>query len=102
RLLYYRAHNGSLSSATHLAAHLAAIDGRRRMLRDPNLRPHEGVVVAKLARDHVLVGAELLRHGRRGEARRHLAAAFRLAPTLKPLAGWIASWIAPGSVLRRL
>jgi glycosyltransferase involved in cell wall biosynthesis len=102
RLLYYRAHNGSLSSATHMAAHLAAIQGRRRMLRDPSLRPHESVIIKKLARDHVLVGAEMLRQGRRREARGHLAAAIKLVPTSKALGGWLASWIAPGSVLRHL
>jgi glycosyltransferase involved in cell wall biosynthesis len=102
RLLFYRAHDGSESSAAHLSAHLAAIRGRRRMLRDPSFRPHERVIVGQLARDHVLVGAELLRQGRRSEARAHLAAAIRLAPTLKALGGWAASWIAPASVLSRL
>src|SRR5262249_9071015 len=102
RLLYYRAHDSSLSNGAHLSIHLASIHGRRRMLRDPNLRPHKAIIVRKLARDHVLVGAELLRRGRRREGREHLGAAVRLAPTPKALAGWTASWIAPSSLLGRL
>jgi glycosyltransferase involved in cell wall biosynthesis len=101
RLLFYRAHDGN-ESAAHLSAHLAAIRGRRRMLRDPGLRPHKGVIVGQLARDHVLVGAEMLRQGRRSEARAHLGAAIRLAPTSKALGGWAASWVAPSGVLSRL
>jgi glycosyltransferase involved in cell wall biosynthesis len=102
RLLFYRAHDSSESSSAHLSAHLAAIRGRRRMLRDPNFRPHERVIVGQLAQDHVVVGAGLLRRGLRREARAHLAAAIRLAPTLKALGGWTASWIAPSSVLGRM
>ena len=102
RLLFYRAHDGSESSAAHVPAHLAAIRGRRRMLGDPDMRPYRRLIVRRLARDHVLVGAELLRRGVRGEARAHLAAAIRLAPTLKAFGGWTASWIAPPEMLRRL
>jgi glycosyltransferase involved in cell wall biosynthesis len=102
RLLYYRAHEASESSAANLSAHLAAIRGRRRMLQDPSFRPYERVIIARLARDHVVVGAELLRRGRRREAKRHLGAAIRIAPTWKALGGWTASWIAPSSVLSRL
>jgi glycosyltransferase involved in cell wall biosynthesis len=102
RLLYYRAHHASESSAAHLSAHLSAIRGRRRMLRDPKFRRHRRLIVRRLARDHMLVGAELLRQGVRREARTHLAAAIRLAPTLKALGGWTASWIAPSRVVSRL
>jgi glycosyltransferase involved in cell wall biosynthesis len=102
RLLFYRAHDASESSAARLSAHLAAIRGRRRMLGDPNFRPYRRLIVTRLARDHVLVGGELLRRGVRRDARVHLAAAIRLDPTLKALGGWTASWIAPREVLRRL
>jgi glycosyltransferase involved in cell wall biosynthesis len=102
RLLYYRAHGGSQSSAAKLSAHLGAIRGRRRMLEDPNFRPYEDVLTKRLARDHILVGAELLRHGVRREARAHLGAAIRLDPTVKALGGWTASWIAPSSLLARV
>jgi glycosyltransferase involved in cell wall biosynthesis len=102
RLLYYRAHEASESSAENLAAHLGAIRGRRRMLEDPRLRPHEHVITKRLARDHVLVGATLLRQGERREARSHLAAAIRLDPTFKAVGGWTATWIAPSSLVSRL
>jgi glycosyltransferase involved in cell wall biosynthesis len=102
RLLYYRAHAAQWSSAAKLSAHLAAIRGRRRMLRDPCLRPHQAVVAKRLARDHVLVGGELLRQGERREARSNLVAAIRLDPTLKALGGWAASWIVSSKLLARL
>jgi GT2 family glycosyltransferase len=102
RLLYYRAHGASESSAEKLSAHLAAIWCRRRMLKDPGLRPCDRLLAARLARDHTLVGAELLRRGRRTAARSHLAAAIRLDPTLKALGGWTATWVAPSNVLGRL
>jgi glycosyltransferase involved in cell wall biosynthesis len=102
RLLYYRAHGAQWSGKAKVSAHLAAIRGRRRMLRDPCLRSHEAVITKRLARDHLLVGAELLRHGERREARTNLVAAIQLDPTLKALGGWTASWIAPPEVLRRL
>jgi glycosyltransferase involved in cell wall biosynthesis len=102
RLLYYRAHEASESSGAHVAAHLSAIRGRRRMLQDPRLHPYERVITRRLARDHVLVGAELLRRGGRGEARSHLVAAIRLDPTLKALGAWGASWIAPSNLLAHL
>jgi GT2 family glycosyltransferase len=102
RLLYYRSHRASDSSAAHVAANLAAIRGRERMLQDPCLLPHRHVITKRLARDHLLVGADRLRRGGRREARFHLAAALRLHPTLKALGGWTASWIAPSSVLGRL
>jgi GT2 family glycosyltransferase len=102
RLLYYRAHEASETSGAHLAVHLSAIRGRRRMLRDPVFRPHERVIRTRLARDHVLVGAELLRRGGRREARSHLATALRLDPTVKALGGWAASWIVPSNLLAHL
>jgi GT2 family glycosyltransferase len=102
RLLYYRAHGASQSSVAHLAANLAAIRGRERMLQDPCLLPYRRLIIKRLARDHVLAGAELLRRGGRSEARSHLAAGLRLDPTLKALGGWAATWIAPSSVLGRL
>jgi glycosyltransferase involved in cell wall biosynthesis len=102
RLLYYRAHDASESSSANVAAHLAAIRGRRRMFRDPDLRPYERLISRRLARDHVLVGAELLRRGHRRQAKAHLAAAMRVAPTLKAFGGWAASCIAPSAVLKRV
>jgi glycosyltransferase involved in cell wall biosynthesis len=102
RLLYYRAHGASETGTARLAAHLSAIRGRRRMLRDPGFRPYASVLTTRLARDHVLVGAELLRRRGRSEARSHFAAAIRLDPTLKALGAWAASWIAPSSLLPHL
>jgi glycosyltransferase involved in cell wall biosynthesis len=101
RLLYYRVHGGSNTSAK-LAAHLASAHTRRRMLDDPGLRPYRSLIANRLARDHTLVGAELLRQGCRRDARVHLTAAIRLGATLKPLAGWMASWIIPSPLLGRL
>jgi glycosyltransferase involved in cell wall biosynthesis len=102
RLLYYRAHDASETSGAHLAVHLSAIRGRQRMLRDPVFRAHERAIRTRLARDHVLVGAELLRRGGRREARSHLVAAIRMEPTLKAVGGWAASWIAPSILLAHL
>ena len=102
RLLYYRAHGGSQSSAAKVSAHLGAIRGRRRMLQDPNFRPHKRIITKRLARDHVLVGAERLRQGARMQARAHLGAAIRLNPTVKALGGWTASWVAPSKLLERV
>lgn len=102
RLLYYRAHAASETSLGKLSCHLDAICGRRRMLADPRLLPHERVITRKLARDHVVAGAELLRGGLRREARSHLAAAVRLDPTLKALGGWTSTWIVPPKLARHL
>ena len=102
RLLYYRAHGSSESSTASVAASRAAIRGRERMLQDPRLLPHERVITERLARDHVHVGADLLRRGVRREARSHLATALRLDPTLKALGGWAATWIAPRNSLSHL
>jgi glycosyltransferase involved in cell wall biosynthesis len=102
RLLYYRAHDASETTGAHLAVHLSAIRGRQRMLRDPVFGAHERAIKTRLARDHVLVGAEFLRRGGRREARSHLTEAIRLEPTLKAVGGWAASWIAPSTFLGHL
>jgi glycosyltransferase involved in cell wall biosynthesis len=102
RLMYYRAHPASHSSAGLLSSHLSAIRCRRMMLEDPEMRAYESVIKAKLARDHVLAGAELLRGGDRADARSHLADALRLRPTMKALGGWTVSWVATPSRLARL
>jgi glycosyltransferase involved in cell wall biosynthesis len=102
RLLYYRMHDGSATATAKLAAHLGAAHARRRMLDDPGLRPYRPVIVNRLAKDHTVVGAALLRQGRRRGARSHLAAAVQLDPSLKAIAGWIATWIAPSRWLVHL
>jgi glycosyltransferase involved in cell wall biosynthesis len=102
RLMYYRAHSGSLTAAGPLSTRLSAIRCRTVMLEDPDMRAHRALIATRLARDHVLAGAELLRRGQRGEARLHLADALRLRPTVKALGGWTASWVAPPSLLSRL
>jgi glycosyltransferase involved in cell wall biosynthesis len=102
RLLYYRMHGGSATAASKFAAHLGAAHARRRMLDDSGLRPYRTVIAKRLARDHTLVGAELLRKDCRKGARVHLAAAIRLDPTLRAVAGWTATWLAPSGWLGRL
>lgn len=102
RLLYYRSHAAMDSATQKFAAHSAAIRFRRRMLEDSALRPYRRLIAERLARDHTLVGADLLRQGARRSARSHLGAAIRLDPTWKPLGGWIAAWIAPSKLLARL
>jgi glycosyltransferase involved in cell wall biosynthesis len=102
RLLYYRVHGGSVTSRSKLAAQLAAARVRRRMLDDPELRPYRTLIANRLARNHTVVGAELLRQGCRRGARVHLAAAIRLDPTLRAVAGWTATWLAPSCWLGRL
>ncbi len=72
------------------------------MLRDPNLREHAGVLARRVAGYHRLAGEGMLRQGMRRPARAHLTAAMNLRPTLRALAGWAASWIAPTSLLARL
>jgi glycosyltransferase involved in cell wall biosynthesis len=101
RLLYYRVHGGSNTSAK-LTAHLGAARARRRMLDDPGLRRYRTLIANRLARDHTLVGAELLRQGCRRGARVHLAAAIRQDPTARAVAGWTATWLAPSRWLGRL
>jgi glycosyltransferase involved in cell wall biosynthesis len=102
RLMYYRAHDSSYTAAGHLSTHLSAIQFRRAMLEDPEMVPYREVIAPRLARAHVWAGAELLRRGRRDEARSHLAKAMRLTPTVRALAGWTASWVAPASLLSRI
>jgi hypothetical protein len=102
RLLYYRMHGGSATSTAKLAAHLGAARARRRMLDDPGLRPYKTLIANRLAGDHIRVGAELLRQGCRKDARVHLAAAIRLDPTLRAVAGWTAAWLAPSRLLGHL
>jgi glycosyltransferase involved in cell wall biosynthesis len=101
RLLYYRMHDGS-ATASKVAAHLGAAHARRRMLEEPGLRPYRSLIANRIARDHTVVGAEFLRQGCRRDARIHLAAAIRLDPTLRAVAGWTATWLAPSQVLGRL
>jgi GT2 family glycosyltransferase len=98
RLLYYRMHDGS-ATASKVAAHLGAAHARRRMLDDPGLRPYRTLITNRIARDHTVVGAEFLRQGCRRDARIHLAAAIRLDPTLRAVAGWAATWLAPSQLL---
>jgi glycosyltransferase involved in cell wall biosynthesis len=101
RLMYYRTHAASQSSAEHLAAHVASIRCRRLLLEDPQLDAYRGVITSQLASDHILVGAEFLRRGRRRDARFHLKAGLRLRPTFKALVGLAASWTAPSALLTR-
>jgi glycosyltransferase involved in cell wall biosynthesis len=102
RLLYYRMHDGSTTGSSKVAAHLGAAHARRRMLDDPGLRPYRTLIASRIARDHTLVGAEFLRQGCRRDARIHLAAAIRLDPTLRAVAGWTATWLAPSQLIARL
>jgi glycosyltransferase involved in cell wall biosynthesis len=102
RLLYYREHLGSVTGSSDLGGCLAAIDCRSRMMRDPRLDPYRGQLAVRLARDHELAGARLLRQGLRRQGRSHLQAAIRLKATPKALAGWSAAWLAPRFVLSRL
>jgi glycosyltransferase involved in cell wall biosynthesis len=112
RLLYYRVggvfwsasptHGGSVTSTSRLAANLAAARVRRRILDDPGLRPYRTLIANRIASNQTLVGAELLRQGCRRDARVHLAAAIRLNPTLRAVAGWTATWLAPSRLLGRL
>jgi hypothetical protein len=102
RLLYYREHSESVTESGDLAGCLAAIGCRSRMLQDPRLDPYRGLLSDRLARDHELAGARLLRLGFRQQGRAHLRAAIGLRPTAKALAGWSAAWLAPRSVLTRL
>jgi len=69
RLLYYRWHAGSASSARGLEPARSAIAGRLRMLEDLRMRAYTGVLRERLARDHLTAGAELLRRGARRRAR---------------------------------
>jgi len=102
RLLYYREHLQSVTASGELGGCLAAIACRSRMLRDPRLDPYRGLLSDRLARDHELAGARLLRQGLRRDGRVQLQAAIRLNPTAKALAGWSAAWLAPRFVLTRL
>jgi glycosyltransferase involved in cell wall biosynthesis len=102
RLMYYRSHDGSHTAGGHLSTRLNAIWCRTAMLQDPDLSAYRPLVATRLARDHLSAGAELLRCGQRGRARSHLADSVRLRPTVKALAGWFMSWVAPCSVLARL
>ena len=102
RVLYFREHSESLTESGDLAGCLGAIGCRSRMLQDPRLDPYRGLLSDRLARDHELAGARLLRLGLRRQGRAHLRAAIGLRPTAKALAGWSATWVAPRSVLTRL
>jgi glycosyltransferase involved in cell wall biosynthesis len=102
RLVYYRSHGDQLTHTAHAAQHAAAARCRQVMLDDPVLRPYAGLIRDQLARDHRHVGGALLRQGKRRAARRHLEAAIRSQPTVKALAGWTASWLAPTGVLKRI
>jgi len=99
RLMYNRAHQGSHSSSAQLSSRFAAIRCKRAMLNDPDIDAYRGVIIPTLARDHELVAAQMLRHGERRKARVHLAAALRLQPTAKAVAGLTASWAAPHAIL---
>jgi glycosyltransferase involved in cell wall biosynthesis len=102
RLLYYRAHDASYSNRRDIDACLASVHYRRRMLRDPSLRPYRDVLTKRLAEDHLAVGGGLMREGVRGTARVHYATAVRLHPTVRALGRWTASWIVPRSVYSRM
>ena len=102
RLMYYRAHEASYSSAGHLSTYLSAIRYRRTLLADARMGAYKSLIIQRLARDHLSAGAVLLRRGKRGEARSQLADALRLRPSLKALGGWTASWVAPSYLLNRL
>lgn len=102
RLLYYRRHAGSASSARGLEPARSAIAGRQRMLDDLRMRAYTGVLRERLARDHLTAGAELLRRGARRRARAHLATSARMHPSWKATVGLAASWLAPTALLDRL
>jgi glycosyltransferase involved in cell wall biosynthesis len=102
RLAYRRVHDTSASASHDLAGYVSAIRCRQRMIVDPRMKPHVGVLRERLARDHLSAGAVLLRRGSRFGAREHLLTAARLAPSWKAVGGVAATWLAPPSVLARL
>ena len=102
RLALRRVHDSSASASHDLAGYVSAIRCRQRMIADPRMEPHVGVLRERLARDHLSAGAVLLRRGSRFGARNHLLTAARLAPSWKAVAGVAATWLAPTSMLPRL
>lgn len=102
RLMYYRAHQGSLTASGDVTGPLAAIRCREEMLADPRMRPYRTQLRKWLGRDHLTAGASLLRRGERDAARTHLLAAIRSWPSWKAAGGLVASMLAPNSVLGRL
>jgi glycosyltransferase involved in cell wall biosynthesis len=102
RLMSYRLHRGAHSASRDPAVWLAGIQCGERMLCDPRLDMHAGVLVRRVAGYHRLAAEGMLREGMRRPARAHLAAAMHLCPTPRAVAGWAASWVAPQSLLARL
>jgi glycosyltransferase involved in cell wall biosynthesis len=102
RLLNYRMHSSSGQASMDISDHEAALCGRIKMAQDPRMRPYLGVLRERLARDHLSIGAKLLRAGARSSAREHLKTAAELSPSWKAVGGMAASWVAPRSVLSRL
>ena len=102
RLLNYRTHGSSEMASIDLSGHAAAILGRSRMAEDPGMSPYLDLLHEGLARDHLSMGAGLLREGARSSARRHLKIAAELSPSWKAMGGMAASWLAPRSVLARI
>jgi glycosyltransferase involved in cell wall biosynthesis len=102
RLMSYRLHPGAHSASRDPAVWLAGIQCEAEMLRDPKCSAHVEVLTKRVAGYHRLAAEGMLRQGQREPARTHLAAAMRLSPTPRAMAGWTASWIAPTSLLTRL
>ena len=102
RLMSYRLHPGAHSASRDPAVWLAGIQCEGEMLRDPKCSAHVDVLTKRVAGYHRLAAEGMLRQGEREPARTHLAAAMRLSPTPRAVAGWTASWIAPTSLLARL
>jgi glycosyltransferase involved in cell wall biosynthesis len=102
RLMSYRLHPGCHSASGDPAVWLAGIQCQERMLCDPRLKMHAGVLARRVAGYHRLAAEGMLRQGMRRPARAHLAAAMHLCPTPRAVAGWAASWVAPRSLLARL
>jgi glycosyltransferase involved in cell wall biosynthesis len=102
RLFYYTVHRKREFEDDPLPYLRGAVYCEQRMLADPRMAPYRTALTQRLAGRHRWLGASLLRRGARRAARAHLAAALRLRPTAKDLAGWGASWVIPKSVLARL
>ncbi len=102
RLVTYRVHDGGDFRTSTMRNLLAAVECQRRMLGEPQFAGHRKDLEWHLAARRQGIGASLLRQGDRAGARSWLGAALRLRLRPKALGAWLATWIAPSSVLVRL
>jgi GT2 family glycosyltransferase len=102
RLVFYRIHEGGDFLTSTMRNLLAAVECQRRMLGEPQFAEHRKDLEWHLAARRQGIGASLLRQGDRIGARAWLGAALRVRLSAKALGAWLATWIAPKSVLARL